>query len=1125
MGDAAVKRSVLVFGLAWAAVAGGAALPRAKQQATIVLPDFGAELRAFARKRVAWAPHVVNAAWGGGRGGPERRDGWLAKHWERVDTLDRSADYSTHGWLRHRGIWFEVYGSNEYQETIHFHEEGARKLFWDNGIARDVLGERVLSQHYNTSVPWWKEKIGWDAFIVCNNAPRWSAVINYDWLTSPLLGHAISQDNIGGPTSRIGAGGHGRYCDHCNRKFRHHLETTGRLADFRRDTRHIRDYVQKNLMDVVKKLPPHVKHRWNVEEGKLLARLCEPPVMSEYQKFLYISHLHNLVRCYRDAKLIAQRRGVDYDVHGNQGGGFIGPNPYQVALADFVDTVWFESKGLSAYDIFKHGWNNAWGAFRYTMGWAMTRGERPFMSMTGFHKHTPDMVEHEMAEACAGAGVLFVNQQHFEKEPALQAKMTDYFRFRHAHRALFAGAERRPYAQVALAYSIPTMMYQAYQYVGDGPAINNLSGVARALFEGHVPFDVVLLRHPEIRPDTVTLDELRRYKLIILPALECLSDQQVALLTRYTQGGGTLGLLGHSGIRDENNLPRKVAPQKGWPEVGRVVELLPGRAFGRCRDKATDQTRAIGDAAVAAVRKALPAKLLSRGLPRMLWVKPWLHGKDLLAVHFLNYAIDFETGKATPVEVDDLKIVLPEGLPLQDAAWLTPGATPQPVELRIDEAGTVNLALPRFRVYGILLIGRQGLDTTASALMQAQALLARAQLAGADEAAAANLAGLLNAVAAQGEAGILNPDQAAVFVEAPRQMLRAAQADADAAYVARVRAMADSKGAILALDFGGEKGPQGWRKCTIADRDDPERAFGWLPPTDDTDPTPEERWYAQAQRYGQKIVTRVTAGRLLFWPYRVPPPEPLRTHLACGAPQRFRIRLKPGDFAIRVVTTMPSWTHRNFLVSGMVTCNGAVRLLDAPHDKGDLVSRTFLVTTPDGILDLTFGGATGWGVAALVVHFADKPEPEAQEAGGLRAWRVSPRYANPDWHPITQAVCPPETRLTKLPDADWVELKAPPEGLPVIDLGTNREAEIGDIVYATAIIESPQARAATLHFGATSAAQIWLNGESVAYVPNEKGLRRDELVVPLKLRRGRNTLLVKLQRFWERRWLFYAAME
>ena len=86
------------------------------------------------------------------------------------------------------------------------------------------------------------------------------------------------------------------------------------------------------------------------------------------------------------------------------------------------------------------------------------------------------------------------------------------------------------------------------------------------------------------------------------------------------------------------------------------------------------------------------------------------------------------------------------------------------------------------------------------------------------------------------------------------------------------------------------------------------------------------------------------------------------------------------------------------------------------------------------------------------------------------------------------------------------------------------EAEAGDVVYAATVMESPEARTAFLHFGASSQAQIWLNGSDVGYVPNEKGVRRDEFVTPLELREGKNVLVVKLQRFWERHWMFYASL-
>jgi len=1109
----------------------GELLPRASEPVEVVLPDFGAEVRAFDapdRRPVAWWPHVVNAAWGGGRGGPERRGGWLDEHWEMVDYLDRSADYTTHEYLKHRGIWYEVYGSNEYQETIHFHEEGARELLWENGIARDMLGKHVLSEHYNTGVDWWRERIGWDAYIVCNNAPRWWSVINYDWLTSPLLGFAISQDNIGGPTSRIGAGGHGRYCDYCNAKFFHHLAQADRLPEFRRQYKHIRGYVQANMMDVVHQLPPHAQHRWNAAEAELMARMCEPPVMSEYHKFLYISHLHNFIRHYQDAKLIAQRQGRQYDVHGNQGGSFIGPNPYQVALSDFVDTVWFESKGISTYDMFKFGWNNASGAFRYKMGRAMTRGVKPFMSMTGFHKHTADIVEHEMAEACAGGGVLFVNQQAFEQEPILLDKLTEYFRLRHNHRAIYANHTKQPYARVALAYSIPTMMYRNYQYTGDAPPNNALPGTARALEEGHIPFEVVILNHPEIHADRVTLEQLKLYRMIILPALECLSDAQIDLFTRYVQTGGTLGLIGKSGIRDENNLPRSGSAEPQWQKAGRVIDILPGRNFLPTRTRENDQTRELTAVALEALRQGLDSDtIISGNLPRLLWINTWNHGNDFISVHFVNYNVDFESGNATPTESAEVTVTLPPDIPAEQAAWLGPDGTRR--TLRMVVQGTkVTVTLPPVRVYGVLIVGRKELDRAYNSLVRGDALMARATMAcdgqwNELEDRADALAARRTVVATElnRNGGVAAAEDYARQASALIQEIQRSQ---DVAYMCRVSESVNTDGAVLALDFGGSREQPLWRIVEPTTTYDPQTGFGWLPWNDETDATPEERYYAMAQKYGGSMATQVTAGRLLFWPYRQPPPAPLSTNLACGMSRRFRIDIEPGDYTVRVVTTNPSWTNRNFFVSGMVRLNDEYRLLDAVHDKGTLESREFFVKTPDGKLDFTFGGPTGWGVAALIIRRGGRSTSDHQTTEGLRAWHVSPRFANPDWYPITQVTCPPERRLASLPEADWTMIKAPVAGLPVVDMGTNRQAEIGDVVYAATTIESPTARDVHFHFGATSQAQLWLNGKSIGYAPNEKGLRRDELVVPVHLAEGENTLVVKIQRFWERRWMFYASL-
>ena len=138
-------------------------------------------------------------------------------------------------------------------------------------------------------------------------------------------------------------------------------------------------------------------------------------------------------------------------------------------------------------------------------------------------------------------------------------------------------------------------------------------------------------------------------------------------------------------------------------------------------------------------------------------------------------------------------------------------------------------------------------------------------------------------------------------------------------------------------------------------------------------------------------------------------------------------------------------------------------------------------------MELAFGGPTGWAVAALLIRPGIGPD-HPQSPGSLRRWHVSPRYPNPDWYPITQVAASPERRFDRLPGSDWIEVRAPADGLPVVELGTNRQAEIGDVVYAVTTItfsRFPESDAAFRRH--QPHAQLWLNGREVGYVPNIKG--------------------------------------
>jgi len=342
------------------------------------------------------------------------------------------------------------------------------------------------------------------------------------------------------------------------------------------------------------------------------------------------------------------------------------------------------------------------------------------------------------------------------------------------------------------------------------------------------------------------------------------------------------------------------------------------------------------------------------------------------------------------------------------------------------------------------------------------------------------------------------------------------------------KAMADVEGAVLALDFGARRTQGLWKRVAADTQYSKAKGHGWLDASPDraTRPTPEERHYRGTRRKGKeraaKELNSIHTGGMPFWPYDAPIPEPLRTNLYSGAQQRFRIDLPDGLYDLTVATSNFRWGMLNYRVSGMVSADGAVRLFDVPLKLGDVVRRRSVLRVRKGHTVLTLGGATGWGVCTIIVRPAARSKPDPVLAGALRDWRVSPRFANFDWRPIRHVRFSPETQLATPDTTGWSRISAGPNG--AVELGTNRDLETGDIVYVTSAIESPADKTVTLHVGSTSSALAWLNGQEIGYIPNQRGLVRSELKADVALKKGANRLVVKLCKFWERRWLFHASV-
>ncbi|MCW8133549.1 MAG: beta-galactosidase trimerization domain-containing protein, partial [Planctomycetota bacterium] len=147
-----------------------------------------------------------------------------------------------------------------------------------------------------------------------------------------------------------------------------------------------------------------------------------------------------------------------------------------------------------------------------------------------------------------------------EGEQKLAKQYLDFYR---AHREqLFV--ETRSLASVAVYRDTESLAYNCVE--------THLSqvNVEQALIERNIPFDLVYPRH---------LEDLARYRAVILPNSECLSDAAVAKLHAYVQAGGGLLWTEQTGVYDDWRRVRPEPALKAW--LGDAPAGLPARGtFG-----------------------------------------------------------------------------------------------------------------------------------------------------------------------------------------------------------------------------------------------------------------------------------------------------------------------------------------------------------------------------------------------------------------------------------------------------------------------------------------------------------------------------------------------------------------
>ena len=122
----------------------------------------------------------------------------------------------------------------------------------------------------------------------------------------------------------------------------------------------------------------------------------------------------------------------------------------------------------------------------------------------------------------------------------LQDETLRFLRFYREHRDLYTATEDD--ATVALLRSYPSITYH------NARAQLGAILVEQALIQSRIPFRLIFDEH---------LADLSRYKVLILPDSECLSDSQLAGIRSFVKNGGGLVAIGQAGLYDEWLRPRR----------------------------------------------------------------------------------------------------------------------------------------------------------------------------------------------------------------------------------------------------------------------------------------------------------------------------------------------------------------------------------------------------------------------------------------------------------------------------------------------------------------------------------------------------------------------------------------
>jgi len=267
------------------------------------------------------------------------------------------------------------------------------------------------------------------------------------------------------------------------------------------------------------------------------AAWCDDPIWSAYKLMKVAKRIEYNERLAREVRAYAEKKGRDVALVCNAGYAF----PSDALAVACVDCAFYEY-GWGASNVFLPRGPRHFG----TVKLLRNCGNAPYSIMWAYpgkdNRHREGMFRWLYAESLAAGGVIYTDKGKGFDPP--EGAVGDINSFILANRDLLR--ERRAYADAAVLFSHRSILAGVtISKCSDEPHTNDYYGWTLALDDLGYTYDAFLL-------EKLSAERLGDFPLAVLANAVALTPDQINMVTRYVENGGTLVVTGETSSRGDD---------------------------------------------------------------------------------------------------------------------------------------------------------------------------------------------------------------------------------------------------------------------------------------------------------------------------------------------------------------------------------------------------------------------------------------------------------------------------------------------------------------------------------------------------------------------------------------------